>query len=85
MAADFKPSILLDLENGRPMELEPIVGNVVRMARERGVETPRLDLILAALKPSQVQAIERAGGGEEGTTFEGSVRRAGGTGRRAHR
>lgn len=73
LAADFKPSILLDLENGRPMELEPIVGNVVRMARRTGVDTPRLDLILASLKPSQVQAIEKAGGGGEGegvTKFE---------------
>lgn len=68
LAADFKPSILLDLENGRPMELEVIIGNVVRMAREKAVDTPRLDLILAALKPSQViavrKAVEREGGGE---------------------
>lgn len=60
LAADFKPSILLDLENGRPMELEVIVGNVVKKAREGRVETPRLDLILAALKPNQVAAVKRA-------------------------
>ncbi|SPO19943.1 uncharacterized protein UTRI_00334_B [Ustilago trichophora] len=62
LAGDFKPSILLDLENGRPMELEPIIGNLVRKARENGVETPRLDLILAALKPSQVKAVQKANG-----------------------
>lgn len=59
LAADFKPSILLDLENGRPMELEVIIGNVVRKARENGVDTPRLDLILAALKVNQVAAIKK--------------------------
>ncbi|SJX60321.1 uncharacterized protein SRS1_11635 [Sporisorium reilianum f. sp. reilianum] len=69
LAADFKPSILLDLENGRPMELEPIIGNVVRKARLHGVDTPRLDLILAALKPNQVQAVRRANGGEGTVTF----------------
>ncbi|KIS71855.1 uncharacterized protein UMAG_00283 [Mycosarcoma maydis] len=62
LAAHFKPSILLDLENGRPMELEPIIGNVVARAREHDVDTPRLDLILAALKPNQVDAIRRADG-----------------------
>lgn len=60
LAADFKPSILLDLENRRPMELEVIVGNVVSKARENNVETPRLDLVLAALKPSQVAAVQSA-------------------------
>ncbi|GAC95622.1 hypothetical protein PHSY_003198 [Pseudozyma hubeiensis SY62] len=74
LAASFKPSILLDLENARPMELEPIIGNVVAKAREHNVDTPRLDLILAALKPNQVEAIRKANGGEVeeggvGTTF----------------
>lgn len=58
----FKPSILLDLENGRPMELQPIVGSIVARAREHNVDTPRLDMLLAALWPSQVQAIRRARG-----------------------
>lgn len=72
LAGDFKPSILLDLENGRPMELEPIIGNIVGKARQYGVDTPRLDLILAALKPSQVKAVQKAnnaiaaGGAEQG-------------------
>ncbi|CCF54010.1 hypothetical protein NDA11_005415 [Ustilago hordei] len=60
LAADFKPSILLDLQNGRPMELEVIIGTIVRLAREKGVDTPRLDLVLGALKPNQVQAIRTA-------------------------
>ncbi|KAK0522935.1 hypothetical protein OC835_006412 [Tilletia horrida] len=60
MSPDFKPSLLLDLENGRPMELLPIIGNVIELARVHHVETPRLDLIMAALRPAQVQAIEAA-------------------------
>ncbi|KAL9934681.1 hypothetical protein V8E36_006456 [Tilletia maclaganii] len=60
MSQDFKPSLLLDLENGRPMELLPIIGNVIELARIHRVETPRLDLIMAALRPAQVQAIMAA-------------------------
>lgn len=60
ISPDFKPSILLDLENGRPMELEPIIGNIVAKARLTNTDTPRLDLILAALKINQVKAIAAA-------------------------
>lgn len=34
------PSMLLDVQMGRPIEVEVIVGEVVRMARERGVDIP---------------------------------------------
>jgi 2-dehydropantoate 2-reductase len=37
----FKPSMLVDLETGRPMEIEGIVGAVVRQAREVGIPVPR--------------------------------------------
>ncbi|KAI0032939.1 6-phosphogluconate dehydrogenase C-terminal domain-like protein, partial [Vararia minispora EC-137] len=37
----FKPSMLVDLEADRPMEVEVIVGNVVRAARSFGIATPR--------------------------------------------
>jgi 2-dehydropantoate 2-reductase len=60
LAPAFKPSILLDLENGRPMELEVIIGNIVRQARRHNVDTPRLDLILATLKLNQIHAIRAA-------------------------
>lgn len=43
--AGFKPSMLLDLEAGRPLELEAILGSVIDQARRRKVETPRLDYI----------------------------------------
>ncbi|OCB89458.1 6-phosphogluconate dehydrogenase C-terminal domain-like protein [Sanghuangporus baumii] len=35
-----KASMLLDCETGRPMEIEVIVGEVLRKAKELGVETP---------------------------------------------
>lgn len=37
----FKPSMLVDLEAGRPMEVEGIVGGVVKRAREIGFAVPR--------------------------------------------
>lgn len=58
---DFKPSILVDLERGRPMELEPIFGNLVARARRVGVDTPHLDTVLASIKPIQAQIIAALG------------------------
>ena len=34
------PSMLLDAENGRPIEVEVIVGEVIRMAKAKGVSIP---------------------------------------------
>lgn len=34
------PSMLVDMENGRPMEIEHIIGELVRMAHECGVSVP---------------------------------------------
>ncbi|KAM7223928.1 putative 2-dehydropantoate 2-reductase [Rhypophila decipiens] len=48
-----KPSMLLDWEGGRPMELEVILGNPVRIARQRGVELPRIQTMYALLKSAQ--------------------------------
>lgn len=39
--SQFKPSMLVDLECGRPMEIEVLVGNITRKARRAKVETPR--------------------------------------------
>ncbi|KAF2404805.1 2-dehydropantoate 2-reductase [Trichodelitschia bisporula] len=50
-----KPSMLLDWEAGRPMELEVILGNPVRIARRHGVEMPRLQSLYALLKSAQRQ------------------------------
>ncbi|RYP25331.1 hypothetical protein DL767_008453 [Monosporascus sp. MG133] len=54
-----KPSMLLDWEAGRPMELEVILGNPVRIAREHGVEMPRLQSLYALLKSMQRMREER--------------------------
>jgi 2-dehydropantoate 2-reductase len=47
-----KPSMLVDLEAGRRLELEAMNGTVVRYGRETGVLTPVHNVIYAALKPS---------------------------------
>ncbi|KAI0129405.1 2-dehydropantoate 2-reductase [Xylariales sp. AK1849] len=53
-----KPSMLLDWEAGRPMELEVILGNPVRIAKKLGVEMPRLQSLYALLR--SMQAIREA-------------------------
>lgn len=37
----YRPSMLVDLDAGRPMEVEAIVGGVVRKERDLGVSTPQ--------------------------------------------
>ncbi|CAO1621633.1 unnamed protein product [Parajaminaea phylloscopi] len=54
-----KPSMLLDWEASRPMELEVILGNPVRIARSRGYDMPRLQTMYALLKSAQVQREQR--------------------------
>jgi 2-dehydropantoate 2-reductase len=48
-----KPSMLLDWEQGKRMELEVILGNPVRLAREKGLEMPRLQALYALLRRAQ--------------------------------
>lgn len=43
-------SMALDYLNGRPMEIEPILGNVVRSAQDNGVPVPRLETVYALMK-----------------------------------
>ncbi|KAK4944087.1 hypothetical protein LTR10_016420 [Elasticomyces elasticus] len=50
-----KPSMLLDWEAGKPMELEVILGNPIRLAKERGYEMPRMQTLYALLKMMQKQ------------------------------
>ncbi|KAF3938930.1 hypothetical protein ABW19_dt0201212 [Dactylella cylindrospora] len=50
-----KPSMWADWESGRPMELEVILGNPVRIAREKGYEMPRVQSLYALLKMAQTQ------------------------------
>ena len=39
-SSSHKPSMMLDMERGQPIEVEVILGEVVRMAQEAGVEVP---------------------------------------------
>ena len=45
-----KMSMLQDLERGREMEVEPLVGVVQELGRLTGVPTPTLDLVLALIR-----------------------------------
>ena len=49
-AMDHKPSILQDLELGRPMEVDGMFDAPLVLARMAGVETPTLDLLVALCK-----------------------------------
>lgn len=45
-----KPSTLVDLERGRPMEIEPLLGAVVEMARLTQSPVPTCDTVLALVR-----------------------------------
>jgi 2-dehydropantoate 2-reductase len=45
-----KPSTLVDLERGRPMEIDPLLGAVVEMGRLVGLPTPTCDVVLALVR-----------------------------------
>jgi len=47
----IKPSMLVDLENGRRLELEWLNGEIVRLGKEFGVPTPANAEVYEALKP----------------------------------
>jgi 2-dehydropantoate 2-reductase len=46
----FKSSMLQDVEAGRPIELEALVGAPIEIARSAGVPTPQLDRIYATTR-----------------------------------
>ncbi len=47
---DWKPSMLVDLEQGRKLEVEAVQGTVTRLGEELGVPTPVNGFLYAALK-----------------------------------
>jgi 2-dehydropantoate 2-reductase len=49
-ASDFKPSMLQDIERGRPIELDALVGIVVEIADLIGVEVPRTKTVFGLLR-----------------------------------
>jgi 2-dehydropantoate 2-reductase len=48
--ASHKPSMLQDLESGRPLELDSMVGAVLELGRIVGVRMPRTEALYAAVK-----------------------------------
>lgn len=46
----YKPSMLQDIERGRPIEVEAIVGTVVELGARVGVATPAVETVYALLK-----------------------------------
>lgn len=55
-AGAHKTSMLQDLENGRPMEIDPIVGAVVELGRLLNVPTPTIDIVLALVRRRAIAA-----------------------------
>jgi 2-dehydropantoate 2-reductase len=47
------PSMAIDWEAGKKMEIEVILGNPIRIARERGFEMPRLQTLYAMVRMAQ--------------------------------
>ncbi len=45
----YKTSMLLDYENGRPMEVEAILGNALRIADKAGVSVPHIETLYGLL------------------------------------
>ncbi|MBF0195040.1 MAG: 2-dehydropantoate 2-reductase [Magnetococcales bacterium] len=46
----YKTSMLLDYEGNRPLEVEAILGNIIKTANKNGVLVPRLETIYEMLK-----------------------------------
>lgn len=58
-SSPFRPSMLVHLEKGQPLELDVILGAPLRVARERGVGTPVLNQIYEILKVVQWHLLRR--------------------------
>jgi len=46
----YKTSMLVDFEAGRPMEIEAILGNGLKVARRHNVPSPHMESLYALLK-----------------------------------
>jgi ketopantoate reductase len=68
-----RPSMLLDWLAHRPLEIEVILGNAVRLAAARGVALPRVHTMYALLKSAQAVRAAAASAPSSGT--EGSSKR----------
>ncbi|KKZ67052.1 2-dehydropantoate 2-reductase [[Emmonsia] crescens] len=57
----FRPSMLVDVDKGNPVEVEAILGNALRIARDKGVQTPILDNTYRFLKLVQARLLAARG------------------------
>lgn len=57
----FRPSMLVDVDKGNPLESEVILGNALRVARKNGVDTPILDNTYRMLKLVQARLLAAQG------------------------
>ncbi|KAJ5403522.1 Ketopantoate reductase ApbA/PanE [Penicillium cosmopolitanum] len=57
----FRPSMLVDVDKGNPVEVEVILGNALRVARREGVQTPILDNTYRFLKLIQNRLLTARG------------------------
>ncbi|GME49857.1 putative 2-dehydropantoate 2-reductase protein [Neofusicoccum parvum] len=57
----FRPSMLVDVDKGNPMEAEVILGNPLRIARKLGVKTPLLDDTYRMLRLTQARLLAARG------------------------
>ena len=63
-APQIKPSMQVDVENGRRTELESLIGVIGRRGRRAGVSTPATDMVYAVLLPLEIKARESHNRGE---------------------
>jgi 2-dehydropantoate 2-reductase len=63
-----KMSMLQDLEQGREMEVEPLVGVVQELGRRTGIPTPTVDVVLALIRQRVAHATGRLSRNDEGRT-----------------
>lgn len=56
----YRPSMLLDVENGRPMEIEVILGNPLKKAERYGVTAPNCQAVYELLKLAQWKNEQKA-------------------------
>ncbi|EEH48139.2 uncharacterized protein PADG_04223 [Paracoccidioides brasiliensis Pb18] len=57
----FRPSMLVDVDKGNPVEAEAILGNALLVARAKGVPTPILDNIYRFLRLIQARLLASRG------------------------
>lgn len=57
----FRPSMLVDVDKGNPVEVEVILGNALRVARKKDVQTPILDNTYRFLKLIQTRLLVARG------------------------